>query len=303
MGKKRFIPKLIAHIKNYLYKNDKDHIPMIAGQSAFFVLLSAIPFFIFTFSLLTAMGISQDILMRYYVKLEESFNLGDYLQKIIDETYNKSMELAFTTVAVTLWSAGNGIYAVTQGLDIIYGIDDERHWLVKRFLATLHTLFLLLVLVILPLSLFLFDLLYYFVAPYMNMLPFAVQIVFSLRYLLFFLLLVMAISVGLKFYLRTRVKKKYLSKFKMQLPGAVITALGWIAVSRVMNIYIKNFNGFSLYGSLTYLAGMMFSVYFTIYIFLCGVQFNYIYCDRIYFFLSKKFLFRTDRARKLRRRR
>ena len=303
MGKKKFIPKFIAHIKNYLYKNDKDHVPMIAGQAAFFVLLSAIPFFIFTFSLLTAMGISQDILMRYYAELEESFNLGDYLQKIVDETYNKSMELAFTTVVVTLWSAGNGIHAVTQGIDIIYGIKDERNWLVKRFLAIMHTLFLLVVLVVLPLLLFSFDLLNFFIMPYMSTLPFAVQIVFSTRYLLFFILLVVAVSLGLKFYLRSRVSEKYLSRFKMQLPGATITALGCILISRLMNVYIENFNGFSLYGSLTYLAGIMFSVYFTIYIFLCGVQLNYIYCDRIDFFLSKNFLFRKDRARKLRRRR
>ncbi len=294
---------IITHVQNYLDKNDKDHISMIAGQAAFFVLMAAIPFLVFAFSLLTAMGISQDILMRYYAELEEAFNLGQYLQNIVDETYIKSMEIAFTTILVTLWSAGNGVFAITQGIDIIYGIKDTRNWIVKRLLATVHTLFLLVVLVVLPLLLFLFDLLNHFIMPHMNALPFVVQIVFSIRYLVFFVLLVIAISLGLKFYLKSCVAKPYLARFRMQIPGAVITALGCISISKIMNVYIETFNGFSLYGSLTYLAGMMFAVYFTLYIFLCGVQINYVYCDRIYSILFKKFLGKKDRIKLSKRKR
>ncbi len=303
MKKGKLKKTIIAHVQNYLDKNEKDHVSMIAGQAAFFVLLAAIPFLVFAFSLLTAMGISQDILMRYYAELEEAFNLGQYLQEIVDETYIKSMEIAFTTIFITLWSAGNGVFAITQGIDIIYDIKDTRNWIIKRLVATVHTLFLLVVLVVLPLLLFLFDLLNHFTMPYMSSLPFIVQIVFSIRYLLFFVLLVIAISLGLKFYLKSRVSRPYLAKFKMQLPGAVITALGCITISKVMNIYIETFNGFSLYGSLTYLAGMMFAVYFTLYIFLCGVQINYVYCDRIYLSFSKKVLFQKDHIRLSKRKR
>ena len=59
--------------------------------------------------------------------------------------------------------------------------------------------------------------------------------------------------------------------FLAQLPGAVLSAVAWYVFSIGLSIYVKYFNGFSMYGSLTTIALLMLWLYFCIYIFLlCG---------------------------------
>ena len=290
MMKKFFALKPVRHVLIFIDEMNKNNLSFIAGQAAFFVLLSAIPFLVFTFSLMTVMGISQELFTSYYYELESSFNLGNALQGIINETYNKSIEIAFSTMIIALWSSGNGLFSITQGINIIYKIDEKRNWLIRRFNAIVHTLFFLLILVVIPLISLVFDVLYYFyiVVPYREALPDLVLLFFDFRYTLFFIMIVVYISFAMMFYLKKRITDKRFSSFKAQIPGAVLTAIGWRIFSEVMNVYIRNFNGFSLYGSLTYLAVIMFSVYFLIYIFLCGIQINYLYRETILTFSLKK---------------
>ena len=62
-----------------------------------------------------------------------------------------------------------------------------------------------------------------------------------------------------------------------QLPGAAISAVAWYVFSLGLSIYVKYFNGFSMYGSLTTIALLMLWLYFCIYIFLLCGEVNALY--------------------------
>ena len=64
-------------------------------------------------------------------------------------------------------------------------------------------------------------------------------------------------------------------------PGAVLSAAGWMIFSYVFSMYIDKFSGFSnMYGSLTTLILIMLWLYFGMYITLIGAEFNQLLAKR-----------------------
>lgn len=288
---------IIEQVKKYLEKNEQDRISSIAGQSAFFVILSAVPFLMFMFAVMTALGISQNIL-GYYSQFDNNSRIGAYIQNFIDETYSSSEGIAFTTIIMSLWSAGSGVFSVSEGIGVIYKLEDKRNWIVKRLEAMAYTLIMFVILVVTPFLFFLMEVFERFINEHIYKLPFAVVFLFSFRHIITLILFTLLIAAALKIYLTPRIKNKKYSRFRAQLPGAFVTALGFMLVSRIMNAYVEYFNGFSLYGSLACLAGIMFWIYATMYVFLCGVQFNYIYRRQISGFRILKTVKREKRKMK-----
>jgi membrane protein len=127
-----------------------------------------------------------------------------------------------------------------------------------------------------------------FIMEYIENLPAVIGILYALRYLLVFSFAFIIISVALKLYLGRKVKDKRWAKFRLQLPGVFLTALCWLGLSYGIRIYVKYFNGFSIYGSLTSIAVIMIWFYFSMYILLYGIQFNYINRREIYNFRFRK---------------
>ena len=64
-------------------------------------------------------------------------------------------------------------------------------------------------------------------------------------------------------------------KFIRQLPGAVFTAIGWMAISWIFSVYVDVFTGFSsMYGSLTTIVLIMLWMYLCMYCILLGGELN-----------------------------
>ena len=290
---------IIEQVKKYLKKNEQDRISSIAGQSAFFVILSVVPFMMFMFAVMTGLGISQNILV-YYSQFDSNSRIGAYIQQFIDETYSSSEGIAFTTIIMSLWSAGSGVFSVSEGIGVIYKLEDRRNWLVKRLEAMAYTLIMFVILVVTPFGFFLMEVFERFIDKHIHKLPFAVAFIFSFRHIITLILFTLLIAAVLMIYLMPRLNNKKYSRFRSQLPGAFVTALGFMLISRLMNAYVEYFNGFSLYGSLACLAGIMFWIYSTMYIFLCGVQFNYIYRRQISNFRILRIIKRRKRKLKYR---
>lgn len=65
------------------------------------------------------------------------------------------------------------------------------------------------------------------------------------------------------------------SHFLQELPGAILTAGGWLGFSFLFSFYIDHMKGFSYtYGSLTTLAVCMLWLYFCMYILFIGAEVN-----------------------------
>ncbi len=266
---------------HFINKSSRDNISAIAGQSAFFIILSFVPFLMFAFAILSFFNIPKGFFDTYLVNVLPEY-IGDYLNHIIMSSYESAVGVAFTTIVLALWSAGKGIYSVTDGIRRIYGLPNKHNWFVKRLFSMGYTFLMFLVIfstfVILVISKFFQNI----IEPYIKEAPRAVAVLYGMRYIITFVLIVILIALALKIFLRTRVKDKRLAKFRLQLPGAIMTAVIWTIMSELISIYVKYYGGFSIYGSLTTAAIIMVWLYFTMLIFLYCVQFNYIYRLKIY---------------------
>jgi membrane protein len=279
--------KLLGKIKNFLSKSKEDNISAIAAQSAFFLVLSIVPFLMFAFAVLSYFNIPREF-YETYIQGVFVDDWGDKLKSIVDTTYANSIGIAFTTIIVALWSAGKGLYSITDGINRIYKIEYKRVWIIKRIYAMGYTLLMFLVMVLTVGLLIVTEFFDNQLRPFIKNLPYILGIIYTLRYFVVFAALLLLVSLAIKLYLRNKVDDKRWAKFRLQLPGVFLTALCWLGLSYGIRIYVKYFNGFSIYGSLTSIAVIMIWFYFSMYILLYGIQFNYINRREIYNFRFRK---------------
>ena len=280
---------LISNIRSILKKNSEDNIPAIAARSAFFIILSFVPFMIFALAVITRFGISQSDIEGLMNGLFVSEDIAEWVNSIFRESYSAATGVAVTTVILALWSAGKGVYSITEGIRVIYRLPNKYNWFVKRIFSMGYTVLMFAAIILTTVGLVLSEFADSLVKPIVKNMPLIVDLLYTLRYFIILIIVTLLIALALKIYLRRRVEDKSCASFKAQLPGAVLTSAGWVVLSLGIKIYVNYFNGFSLYGSLGTLAIIMVWIYFSIYIFAVGVQINCMYCQKLYEFSSKFF--------------
>ncbi len=287
---------ILRNIRHILRKNKADNVPAISGYSALFIILSFVPFIMFIIAILSIFNNgSTAFLKSFETEAGSQLDFMPFLKNIVEEALKSASGVAVVTGIISLWSAGKGLYSVTDGISRIYRIDDSRPWIARRFFSMGYTIFMLLVILVAYAGFVVLRFVEGFITPYVSKLPYALGVLFALRNVLLVVLSAILIAFALKLYLRRRVADKRFSKFRVQLPGAVFIALAWELFSFGIEIFIKSFNGFNVYGSLASVAGFMFWTYYMMYIFLLGVQINYVYRLKIYIRFTPKMLFKKNR--------
>ena len=277
-----------------------DNIFAIAGQSAFFIVLSSVPLIAFCLSILQNLHISTVFIEQAL----QSVFADDFLMQIKDfltETYQNTLGISFVSIIVTLWSASQGIHAITNGLNRVYDAYENRMWIVLRIRAMVYTvIFFVLMsvsLVIVSLGSYLDD----WIQPYVSSLPDIITAIFRLRYLLVFFILTFTFASIYRNLpcISKEQKKEY--NFKYQLPGAILCTISWFAVAFGISIYVKSFNGFSVYGVITGLAIVMFLLYFLMLLLMICAEINYVYHDKIKNFSVKRLVAAIKRKLKIKK--
>lgn len=284
-----FYDRIMKRYDPIISKCIHDNIFAIAGQSAFFIVLSSVPLIAFCLSILQNLHISTVFIEQAL----QSVFADDFLMQIKDfltETYQNTLGISFVSIIVTLWSASQGIHAITNGLNRVYDAYENRMWIVLRLRAMVYTvIFFVLMsvsLVIVSLGSYLDD----WIQPYVSSLPDIITAIFRLRYLLVFFILTFTFASIYRNLpcISKEQKKEY--NFKYQLPGAILCTISWFAVAFGISIYVKSFNGFSVYGVITGLAIVMFLLYFLMLLLMICAEINYVYHDLIKKFSVKKFI-------------
>ena len=279
---------LINNIKYILNKNSEDNIPAIAAQSAFFVILSFVPFLIFALAVTADFGITQQELSALIKGVFIEDSVTQWLNSILIESYSTATGVALTTVIIALWSAGKGVYSITEGIRVIYKLPNKYNWFAKRIFSMGYTLLMVLAIILTTVGLVVSEFADSIIKPVIKNMPFIVGLLYTLRYFVVFAVVTLLIALALKIYLRRRVEDKSYACLKVQFPGAVISSSGWVVLSLGIRIYVNYFNGFSIYGSLGTLAVIMVWMYCSLYIFAFGIQINYVYCQKINAITVKK---------------
>lgn len=245
-----------------------------AAQACYFIILSAFPTLVLLLGLLRYTDLApQDLMDLLGTFLPEALHV--YAWRLIYGAYeNTSRAVVSLSAVAALWSAGKGVHGVMKGLNNIYGVREQRGWLHTRLMCMVYMVLFILVLM-LTLVIHVFgNTISEFLRHYdSNSILFWVDLVNVRFYLLIgaqtmlFCLLFM--------YLPGRD-----NGFRESLPGALLASLGWMGVSSLFSVYVKNFSGYSnIFGSVYGVALIMLWLYVCVSIVFAGAILNRILRD------------------------
>lgn len=259
--------KLIFNVAKFMKECKEDKINAYAAQSAFFILLSIIPFLMVFLSLLKYTPITESMLLEMYEEGLPGY-ISPFFISITDEIYGRSFAITAVSAVVAIWSAAKGMHALTDGLNAVNDLEENRNWFVLRFWSAIYTVVFMVAIVFTLVVAVFGNAIRTLAVDYLPILRNLSVVLSSFRGILLFAVLVVFFDVV--FTVLPNKKIKFIS----QLPGAVLCALSWNVISFLLSIYINYFNGFSMYGSLTTVALMMLWLYFCIYSTLMCAEFN-----------------------------
>ncbi len=260
---------LINKTRAFAVKLREDSISAFAAQAAFFIILSFFPFVMFLLTLLNYLPISPEDLSTSVSGIFPA-TVSSILDTIFSELLEKSSGAVLSiTVVAALWSASRGMLALVRGLNAVYQHKETRNYFLIRGVSVLYTLGFAVLLIVTLVLLVFGNQLYEFIMTKLPFLSELALIIMSLRSLV-----TMAI-LTLFFLLMFLVIPNRKSRLLKELPGAVLTAGGWLGFSFLFSFYIDRMSGFTYtYGSLTTLAVCMLWLYFCMYILFIGAEVN-----------------------------
>lgn len=264
--------KIFGNVKTFLDKCRVDNITAFAAQSAFFILLSAIPFIMVFSSMLKYTPITQDFLTQA-VKMYMPSYISPLMISVIREVYSQSIGLTSIAAVVAIWSSAKGLQYLGTGLNIVNNCQETRNWFVLRFRAIGYTLVLILTLVVVLVLLVFGSTLQKAALKYVPIISNFMSLLIGIRVIVVMGLLIIFFALIFKMLPNRK------ASFKSQLPGAVLSAVSWYVFSFALSIYVEYFNGFSTYGSLATIVLVMLWLYFCMYILLLCAETNVIFFD------------------------
>ncbi|MBY0758352.1 MULTISPECIES: YihY/virulence factor BrkB family protein [Sellimonas] len=270
--------RIFGTIRKIQGKVMKSHLGAYAAQSAFFFVLSLIPFILLLMTMIQFTPITRTNIKDAIEQVLPQ-SIIPFIMSIVNEVYNQSKAIIPVTLLVALWSAGRGVLAVTSGLNCIYESKETRNYFYLRLRSSVYTVLFLLVIVLCLLLAVFGNRISVFVQFHVPVLIKAMDFLIRIRTML--MTGVMVVFCLLLYRFLPDMKKK--TKWKHQIPGAVFAAIGWQVLSLVFSVYLDIFQGFStMYGSLTTIVLVMLWLYFCMYVILLGGAFNtLIYKDNV----------------------
>lgn len=267
---------LISLIKPYVEKVNNDNLFAIAGHSAFFFILAVVPLTMFGLSVLQSFRIPVETLEEF-LGLVLNEMASSYVSEFLGNFHYDTSGISVITLVVTLWSAAQGIHAIINGFNRIHGTHENRNWLFQRLRAIVVTLILIVILVATMMVFVWGASINAWLTPQIKELPEMIESLYNLRYFLvyIYLILIFALMYQKVPNLAKEVRRDF--GFRSSLPGAVLSATAWFAMSVGISVYVDDFNGFSIYGGLTRLAIIMVWLYMCILFLMLGAELNFVY--------------------------
>ncbi len=250
----------------------RDKINVYSAESAFYIVLSAVPFLIMLVAL--ARYVVPDGAFEYIRFIGEQIPgvLGEYVTSEFLSFMGASVPTPLSLSAMgLLWSASRGMKALRRGVFSLYG-EDSGTFIGETVRGIILTAALIALLVALLVFLVFGDalrrLLGEAVPPLRSVTDAAVRyspVLFSVLLLQFFIFMyrtLTPVSAGM-------------GKYKDHAKGAVFATVGWVLSSFAFSFFIDEFSNVShIYGSLTAIMMLMLWIYMLMYILFLGAELN-----------------------------
>lgn len=260
---------ILRLIRAFIKKINNDGISALSAHAAFFVLISFFPFVMFLLTLLSYFPNFSETLPSVNLSFLPSAVSSMIVQAFTELSDRANGTILSVTVVLAIWSASRGILSIMRGLNSIHNIRETRNYIVTRIMATGYTIvFAVLLLVMILIFVFGNQLTLWLVERFPTLGDFALLII-SFR-------TAVGISVLILFFLLIFISlPNRKTSFWCELPGAVLTATGWVGFSFLFSFYVNNFSNYTaIYGSLTAIVLCMLWLYACMYILFIGAEIN-----------------------------
>lgn len=261
-------------LRRLIVKVKHDDIFALASQLAYYLMLAFFPFLIFVITLIGFINLNESAVLNGLSSLLPIlvFELTESI--VIEVIGSQNTGLLGISVLLTIWSASSGFRAVIKGINKAYDIEESRNYIrriIRSFFGTVALAFALLS----ALGLLVFGKI--IGKNLTNVLPFPEITMFIWNVLRNGVGIGALILVFATIYRYAPAKR---IKWKEVLPGAIVSALGWLVLSMAFSFYINNYSNYSrLYGSLAAVFVLMIWLFLTSMIFLFGVEINSVLTD------------------------
>ncbi|MGN8887100.1 YihY/virulence factor BrkB family protein [Blautia sp. HCP28S3_G10] len=255
-------------ILGFMKRMQEDHIGAYAAQSAYFLIMSFIPFVLVLTAIVQYTPLTYKVVRQAIIGFVPD-NLQEFVLKIIAEVFTKSAAVLPISGVFALWSSGKGMMSLIAGLNTIYHVKETRNWLINRIYSVLYMFLFAIALIISLLMLVMGNRIHSLLVVRMPLLGRMMGRILNAKTFLVFVVLFLVFLVLYR-YLPNRK-----ASLKSQVPGAFIIAVAWSLFSYFFSLYFTFFPNFSnMYGSLSALIMVMLWLYICMNLLLYGAEIN-----------------------------
>lgn len=250
----------------------RDRLGAYAAESAFFLILSAIPLVTLT---VTAAGfIIPDYVSDYIYRLSSLVPgiLGEYIESefLSFTEYLTPAPLSVSAVAV-IWGASRGVRAVRRGVRSVFG-EDGGSALESAIWGLVFTVAFMLIIVAVLVFLVFGDSLASLIGSRFPEAAVLLDAAVSLSPVLILFSLTAFFTMTLATFTPPSAG---LGRIRDHIPGAAFAASGWTLYSYIFSVFISDFSSMPrIYGSLASIMVLMLWLYMIMYLLLLGAEVN-----------------------------
>lgn len=261
------VRRLLKNFREFENSMSQKNISAFSASTAFFLFLSLIPMLVLICAILPYTSLTEEnFLVAVMTGIPHS--MQPLISSIVKDVYSRSAGILSVAVIGTLWSAGRGVLELIRGLNAINDVEENRNYFLLRIVSSVYTL-IMIVTLILSLVLMVFG------NSLVNLLfrdfpqtKLLFGFLLNFRFIFSWAILTLVFTMIYTFIPNRK------QKFSSQLTGGMFSAIVWSVFSWCFSIYIDQFNGFSVYGSLTTIIIVMLYLYFCMYIVMIGAYIN-----------------------------
>ena len=237
--------KKIKKIQILIQDFDIGNLSESAAGCAYYTILAFIPLMILILTLTKYFKIDENLLIYILQGIVPGEILEEAVTNIVKEISSKSLGTITISVVFILWSAGKGFFALSKGLNKVYGMNSENKYIQFRLKSIFFTVFFIIAVVASLFILVFGNMINSFLQKKFNIFSKIINLLLKNKILISVILLTIIFATIYKFI----PKHKY--KFKAQIPGAIVSATICNVISAFFSLYLNFFKGFSvMYGSL-----------------------------------------------------
>lgn len=254
-------------VKQWIQYLGQQNVPLYASNASFFMILAIFPSLVILLALMRYTGLQIETFTELMEEVVPA-SLMPMVNRLVRSAYvNSSGTLLSVSAIAALWSSSRGMYSFIVGLNAINQLKEDRGYLRTRLLSVAY-MFAFLIVLILTLVLHVFgkDLL-----MWLNglLIP---EFLLNLLDVRIFVLLILQTLLFSAMY--TVLPNEH-TRWRSNLPGALMAAIGWQLFTNIYSAYSQSYTEYAnIYGSVYAIALGMLWLYFCICIVFYGGVLN-----------------------------